>query len=141
MTKDFLGNSMNTESDTRRDVIKKLMVVIAGSTASLSLASGGVRAAVAVPETEGIFLFAEDEDRLFFIRSVWLPYFEVTDKVSNLPDVMNWRGHGKSKKWSVLYSDDIIDTKPTVIQPESGEELPPPSANSTYIAMSLTGGP
>jgi hypothetical protein len=130
----------NDISGSRRDIVKALFIgslssAAAGPLASLAQAnpsSGGI------PTTEGLFLVSENEHRLFFIRSSYLPFFEVTDLYdeATLKDIIpKARSHGTKDKWRVLYSDD--DDVPTV-DVANRQNLLPPDPGKTYIAMSLS---
>jgi hypothetical protein len=125
-------SALTREVGNRRDLVKGIIVALASSVGGAFLT---VDAKAALPTTEGVFLIAPDAKRIFFIRSAYLPYFEVTDRYSSteLDNVVSvYKNHGKKEKWSVLYSDDYAgDT-----QPENGDNLSPPA--NTYIAMSLS---
>jgi hypothetical protein len=93
-----------------------------------------------LPDTEGLFLISESQHRIFFIRSSYLPFFEVTDIYDNTGDlnhvITSGRALSNSKgndKWDVLYSDEV----PTEVV-NNRQDLDPPSTGKTYIAMSLS---
>jgi hypothetical protein len=134
------ANTARLEPGTRREVLKVLIAALAGSAVNAGLAFEDANAAV--PNTEGMFFFAEKSDRVFFISSAWLAYFEVTDFYSetDLQKVIKWRNsnfNGK-EKWRVLYTEELNDFNSNVVTAwkDPPEQLNAPS--KTYIAMSLS---
>src|SRR5690348_12216285 len=104
--------SFQSKPESRRDVLKTVVVAAAAplvAAVPTSMEACAKPAGGGIPTTEGVFLICEKEHRIFFIRSVYLPYFEVTDLYpteDNLHDIVTYcRNHSKDK-WRVLYSDD-----------------------------------
>ncbi|NGO55778.1 hypothetical protein [Allomesorhizobium camelthorni] len=121
--------------------------VMLGSAAFLS-ASGPISAAQANPNAEGYFLTVGD-DRIFFIRSEWLVYFEVTALVADQTKlhriVRKISRHSKKKQSSALYIDDVpgdASERLRVIDPQLGSLMPtiPPTSGHTYLAMMVDDG-
>jgi hypothetical protein len=141
MTKDSLQESMEfPPPGFRREFLKGLFVGTIVPAIGLGPLAGAAAAnpvAGNIPTTEGLFLVSEKEHRIFFIRSAYLPFFEVTDlyDAAALKNIVP-KARGKWKdKWAVLYSDDP-DIPTEVVN--NSQDLLPPAPGKTYIAMSLS---
>lgn len=122
---------------------------------------GGTLVGDVRPVTEGFFVVISGkdqfEDRVFFLNSSWLPFFEITDlyfdpdphsnphtrknalvqKIKNKVDDLESPGGGsKKRKWHVLYSDDIPGSL-VATNPGTVNYLKPPPDGKTYLAMSI----
>jgi hypothetical protein len=118
-------------------------------------------------KTEGFFLIAKqhgsggnDKERLFFLKSEWLSYFEITDEYYNtgLSQVTDYirkvckvcagvDGRQDNGVFEMLYADDILNvTDPntnvtTGVVPNTLStvvDLPPPPAGTTYLAQMIS---
>jgi hypothetical protein len=116
------------ESSRPRFPSRRELLAAAGAVATASVAPTPVRATTypsrpsdVPPTVEGFFFVVygtdADADRIFFLKSSWLPFFELTDLYYNSAYSQKQKGkndmvykikhHGKKKQWDVLYTEDI----------------------------------
>ncbi len=129
--------------------------VVAAALASLGVTSGvsEARAFFANPSSkdapaEGFFIVWKEgsQSRVFFLRSTWLSYFEITDlsvNSSDLGKVVNKienpsKAGAKKHAWSVLYADDLLSSD--LLTLNNVTDFGPPPFGSTYLAMNIAPG-
>jgi hypothetical protein len=132
---------------SRREIISRAIAVLGASTAGISLAASIGRAGTiqdTPPTSEGFFLIAptkgdKGEDRIFFLKSSWLQYFEVTDQFggSTRDTILKRSRKADYQKWYVLYGDDLESNNLHLVSQPS-VEVPPPPSGGTYLAMSIS---
>lgn len=132
---------------------RELLTAAAGAAAALGIptAASAARPTPAPidpsqpPVTEGFFFVipappgksnSVETSRIFFLKSSWLPYFELTDLISvdltkkkKVYDLLQ----GSHVKWGVMYSDNIPAAALQKI--DNSEAFAQPAV--TYLAMSI----
>jgi hypothetical protein len=124
--------------------------VISSASIALALGASGIKEAVAnglaaEEVTDGYFLVFPDSDRVFFVPSVWLEVFEVTDLfrsgdlTNNVEKIRRYnRSAKRKKKMDALYINLVMDERYGAYKPYPSEEVKAPSVGAgTYLAMSI----
>jgi hypothetical protein len=144
-----------TKEDSHRPQFPSRRELLAAATAvvATAVASAPAVATDAVPLTEGFFFVVNSKDditaRLFFLKSSWLPFFELTDQfydpaagdpyAKKKKLLQSFRSKSRTtgtSRWDVLYSEEI---DPKYILPSASgaiDVLDP--AGQTYLACSIS---
>ena len=146
MPDESVDEATNTFTISRRAVVGAALAALAAVSPASARAGKNPKKLLA----DGFFISYKDPNasRLFFLKSEWLSYFDVTDLYTqtDLDNVVGKvqnkaRNDNRSQRWSVLYTD-VLDSNKDVVEASLAvaTTFPAPPPNSTYLAMSISPG-